>query len=69
MNIRHINRGDIKEGGCPLCKPARKRYDNELTPLEEVREQLDDVREALDLVAQLDRATASDAVGSRFESW
>lgn len=26
MNIRHANRGDIPEGGCPLCKPAHKRY-------------------------------------------
>lgn len=26
MNVRHINRGDIKEGGCPLCKPRHKRY-------------------------------------------
>lgn len=62
MNIRHVNRGDIKEGGCPLCKPRRKRYENQPTRLEEYEEQLD-------LVAQSDRATASDAVGSRFESW
>ena len=26
MNIRHINRGDVKEGGCPVCKPRHKRY-------------------------------------------
>lgn len=25
MNYRHINRGDIKEGGCAMCKPRTKR--------------------------------------------
>ena len=25
MIYRHINRGDIKEGGCPLCKPRVSR--------------------------------------------
>lgn len=25
MNIRHINRGDIREGGCAMCKPVHKR--------------------------------------------
>ena len=27
MNYRHINRGRIREGGCPLCKPVMKRSD------------------------------------------
>ncbi len=22
---RHMNRGSIREGGCPMCKPVRKR--------------------------------------------
>ena len=25
-NIRHINRGDIREGGCAMCKPRHKRF-------------------------------------------
>lgn len=25
MNLRHINRGDVKEGGCALCKPRQHR--------------------------------------------
>ena len=32
MNIRHINRGDVDEGGCPLCKPRHTRYDEEVPP-------------------------------------
>jgi hypothetical protein len=43
MHIRHINRGDIKEGGCSLCKPRRSREDRVDVPdIEEWAEGLDE---------------------------
>ena len=44
VNIRHINRGDINEGGCPLCKPRHTRYDEEIPPAFLIEEGLEDYR-------------------------
>ena len=43
MKIRHVNRGDVKEGGCSMCKPRHKREDD-ITPVKaEVEEGMDDL--------------------------
>lgn len=40
MLIRHLNRGDVKEGGCPLCKPRHRRFEHEAPPFFLVEEGL-----------------------------
>ena len=43
-NIRHINRGDVSEGGCDLCKPRQSRedFDRGVIVSDQVVEGLDD---------------------------
>lgn len=41
MNYRHINRGHLREGGCPECKPARPRWDNRMVPIKFVYAEAD----------------------------
>ncbi len=40
--IRHANRGSVKEGGCPMCKPVKKRFEYGLSPGEDVKEQMEE---------------------------
>lgn len=37
-HIRHLNRGDVKDGGCPMCKPRHKR-EEDLVPVKGVVEE------------------------------
>ena len=30
MNLRHVNRGDVKAGRCPFCQPRHKRFEAEI---------------------------------------
>lgn len=43
VQIRHLNRGDIKEGGCSMCKARHQRSD-EIDPVKgDVEEGLADL--------------------------
>ena len=44
--MRHINRGDIKEGGCPMCKPRHRRQGSYTLPKDLLSVQ-DDIEEGL----------------------
>ena len=46
--VRHINRGDIREGGCPLCKPRHKRDDGTKPSLDLFEEGLADYEDELE---------------------
>ena len=45
--IRHINRGDVKEGGCEMCKPRHKREDDIIPVDFVVKEGLSDFEDHL----------------------
>lgn len=45
--IRHINRGDIKDGGCAMCKPRHKREGSYTLPKDLLSVQ-DDIEEGLE---------------------
>lgn len=48
MNVRHNNRGDVKEGGCPFCKPRHKREEEEIPYSFLINEGLDEYDEEQD---------------------
>lgn len=52
LNIRHLNRGDVREGGCSLCKPRYARssfHPDEYMAMADIVDGLDEFADEFEL--------------------